>query len=169
MYGRPCAPSIAGAACGAYLAKMARTLFTIGYERLSLPLLVEALQAAKVKMLIDVRELPNSRRAGFSKRVLASTLDEAGIGYTHLKALGTPKAGREAGKAGRMAAFWDIVDGALARPEALMAMEQAAEIAGKQTACLLCLEHDHKICHRSRVAETLAARGFKVRHLEPDG
>ncbi len=167
MYGRARAPSIAGAGARAYLLPMARTLLTIGYERLSLPALVEALQAAKVKMLIDVRELPNSRRPGFSKRVLASTLAEAGIGYTHLKALGTPKAGREAGKAKRMAEFWGIVDGALARPEALMAMEQAAEIAGKQTACLLCLEHDHTICHRSRVAERLAARGFAVRHLEP--
>jgi uncharacterized protein (DUF488 family) len=146
---------------------MARKLFTIGYERASLPQLVAALQAAKVKALIDVRELPNSRRAGFSKRILAATLDEAGIGYLHLKALGTPKAGREAGKAGRMVEFWKIVDGALGRPEALMALEEAAEIAGKQTACLLCLEHDHTICHRDRVADALAARGFKVMHLEP--
>jgi uncharacterized protein (DUF488 family) len=146
---------------------VAKKLFTIGYERASLPQLVALLQAAKVKALIDVRELPNSRRAGFSKRTLGSTLAEAGIGYTHLKTLGTPKAGREANKAGRMKEFWKIVDGALGRPEALMALEQAAEIAGKQTACLLCLEHDHAVCHRDRVADMLAARGFKVRHLEP--
>ncbi|HWA22769.1 MAG TPA: DUF488 domain-containing protein [Caulobacterales bacterium] len=146
---------------------MAKKLFTIGYERASLPALVATLNQAKVKALIDVRELPNSRRAGFSKRTLGATLAEAGISYTHLKALGTPKAGREAGKAGRMKEFWKIVDDALGRPEALMALEQAAEIAGKQTACLLCLEHDHTVCHRDRVADMLAARGFKVSHLEP--
>ncbi len=167
MYGRPPLPSIAYAWRGHYLRVMAKRLFTIGYERASLPQLVAALQVAKVKMLIDVRELPNSRRAGFSKCILAATLDEAGIGYTPLKALGTPKAGREANKARRWDEFWKIVDGALARPEALMALEQAAEIAGQQTACLLCLEHDHSVCHRDRVAEALAARGFKVTHLEP--
>lgn len=144
---------------------MARRLFTIGYERLSLPQLVEALQKARVKALIDVRELPNSRRAGFSKRVLSATLDEAGIAYTHLKALGTPKAGREANKAGRMDEFWEIVEAALDRPEALLALEEAAEIAGKKSACLLCLEHDHETCHRARIAAMLAARGFTVQHL----
>lgn len=146
---------------------MPRTLFTIGYERLSLPQLVEALKAAKVKALIDVRELPNSRRAGFSKKMLSATLGGAGISYSHFKALGTPKAGRVANHAGRMDEFWEIVDGALSRPEAGLALEAAAEIAGGKAACLLCLEHDHKTCHRLRVAEMLAARGFKVKHLSP--
>ena len=120
------------------------------------------------EVLLDVRELPNSRRAGFSKRNLAAGLDEAGIEYRHLKALGTPKAGREANKAKRWDEFWDIVDGALARPEALLALEEAAEIAAGKRTCLLCLEHDWKICHRRRVGEMLEARGFKIHHLEPD-
>lgn len=167
MYGRPLVPSIALEPGRGFTSAMARKLFTIGYERLSLAQLVAALQAARVKTLIDVRELPNSRRPGFSKRVLASTLDEAGIGYTHLKALGTPKAGREANKAGRMKEFWKIVDASLDRPEALLALEEAAAIAGRKTACLLCLEHDHAVCHRDRVAAMLAARGFKVTHLAP--
>jgi uncharacterized protein (DUF488 family) len=144
-----------------------KPLFTIGYERASVAQLIAALAAAKVTQLIDVRELPNSRRAGFSKRALAGALEEAGIGYTHLKALGTPKAGRLANRARRWDKFWDIVDGALARPEALLALEEAAAIARKGRACLLCLEHDHAICHRARVAEMLAARGFKVKHLAP--
>jgi len=146
----------------------AKPLFTIGYERLSLPTLVTALKRAKVKALIDVRELPNSRRAGFSKRTLAATLQEARISYTHLKALGTPKAGREANKARRWKEFWKIVDDSLAKPEARLALEEAAEIAAAQTACLLCLEHDHAICHRDRVAEMLSTRGFAVTHLEPE-
>jgi uncharacterized protein (DUF488 family) len=146
----------------------AKPLYTIGYERLSLPALVAALKTARVKTLIDVRELPNSRRAGFSKRTLSATLEEADIGYAHLKALGTPKAGREANKARRWKEFWRIVDDNLARPEAMLALEEAAAIAAAKTACLLCLEHDHTICHRDRVAGMLAKRGFKVTHLAPE-
>ena len=143
-------------------------LFTIGYERGGQVQIIGALKRAGVDIVLDVRELPNSRRAGFSKRGLAAALAEAGIDYRHLKALGTPKAGREANKARRWLQFWDIVDGALARPEALLALEEAAEIARAQRACLLCLEHDWRTCHRARLAEKLAARGFMVRHLEPD-
>ncbi|MGE3302709.1 MAG: DUF488 family protein [Hyphomonadaceae bacterium] len=146
---------------------MPNTLFTIGYQRLAQAQLVAALQEAGVKMLIDVRELPNSRRAGFSKRMLAASLEAAGIGYAHLKALGTPKAGREANKARRWDEFWEIVDGALARPEAGLALEHAAELAAAQPSCLLCLEDDWRTCHRARVAEMLEQRGFAVRHLTP--
>jgi uncharacterized protein (DUF488 family) len=168
--------------CGARLAPMVekprkpnskrpgrtKPLFTIGYEGASQAGLIGALKAVGVETLIDVRELPNSRRAGFSRKTLSASLAQAGIGYVHLKALGTPKAGREANKAGRMTEFWKIVDGALSRPEAGLALEQAAEIAAASKACLLCLEHDHTICHRERVAEMLAARGFRVEHLEPE-
>jgi uncharacterized protein (DUF488 family) len=145
-----------------------KPLYTIGYERLSLPALVAALKAARVKTLIDVRELPNSRRAGFSKRTLSATLENSGIAYAHLKALGTPKAGREANKARCWKEFWRIVDDNLARPEAMLAVEEAAELAAAKTVCLLCLEHDHTICHRDRVAGMLAERGFKVTHLAPE-
>jgi hypothetical protein len=38
--------------------------------------------------------VPNSRRPGFSKNILAASLAEAGIAYLGLKALGTPAEGR---------------------------------------------------------------------------
>jgi uncharacterized protein (DUF488 family) len=77
-----------------------KKLWTIGYEKVGVPDFIASLQAAKVKTLIDVREVANSRRAGFSKKALAASLDEAGIAYVHMKALGTPKAGREAARRG---------------------------------------------------------------------
>jgi uncharacterized protein (DUF488 family) len=141
-------------------------LFTVGYERLSLPALIDALSAAGVTTLVDVRALANSRRAGFSKTILANTLSEAGIGYAHLKALGTPKEGRDANRSGDMARFWRIVDEALARPEAGLAMVDAKDLALKGRVCLFCLEHDPHHCHRLRVAERLAEGGaFEVVHL----
>ncbi|HEU4405406.1 MAG TPA: DUF488 domain-containing protein [Polyangiaceae bacterium] len=142
------------------------TLFTVGYEFATLPSVIEALRARGVKTLIDVRELPLSRRAGFSKRPLNAELSDAGIGYVHLRALGTPKEGRVANKQGKMAQFWRIVDGRLATPEAERELAAAADLARRGPACLLCFEADPETCHRLRVGALLAERyGFEVEHL----
>ncbi len=142
------------------------TLYTVGYELATLPSVVEALRAHGVKTLIDVRELPLSRRAGFSKRPLNAELSDAGVSYVHLRALGTPKEGRVANKQGKMALFWRIVDERLAAPEAERDLAAAADLARRGPACLLCFEADPERCHRRRVGERLAERhGFRVEHL----
>jgi uncharacterized protein (DUF488 family) len=115
-----------------------------------------------------VRDLPLSRRAGFSKRHLSAGLEEVGIRYVHLKPLGTPKEGRIANKARAWPKFWNIVENQLARPEAELALQQAGELAKAGPVCLLCYEADHLICHRATVADMLHQRfGFEVRHLAP--
>lgn len=140
-------------------------IWTIGYERFGLNDFIATLADAGVTALIDVRELANSRRAGFAKRALSAGLAEAGISYRHLKSLGTPKAGRQANMRGDMAAFWPIVDAALSRPEAELALRETASIAAEQRVCLMCLEADPQRCHRWRVCEKLAPLGFEARHL----
>lgn len=148
---------------------MTRPLFTIGYEGAGQGAVIATLQAAGIRTLIDVRDLPLSRRAGFSKRPLAASLEEAGIAYVHLKGLGTPKEGRLANRSRRWEEFWRIVEESLDRPEAGHDLALAARIAGEGPACLLCFEADPHVCHRSRVAEMLHDRqGFEVRHLTPD-
>lgn len=145
-----------------------KVLTTIGYERASLRDVIAALKEAHVDILLDVRELPNSRRAGFSKRQLAAGLAEAGIEYRHMKALGTPKAGRDAAKRGDTRTMHAIFAAKLETPEAQLALAQTAEIASAQHVCLLCLEHDWRLCHRALVAERLEqAYAFKARHLAP--
>jgi len=147
---------------------MAQPLFTIGYEKARLADVVAALRAAGVATLIDVRDRPQSRRPGFSKRQLAAGLEEAGIRYVGLKALGTPPEGREANRKRQWERFWRIVDDKLATAEAELALEEAAAIAAAGPSCLLCYEADHRICHRDRVAAILAARrGFTIHHLSP--
>lgn len=143
-------------------------LFTIGYERGSLGEVIAALRTAGVKTLLDVRELPNSRRAGFSRRMLDASLGEAGITYKHMRALGTPKAGRDAAKRGDNATMHAIFEQKLETPESQLALIEAAEIAQGGPTCLLCLEHDWHHCHRAIVADRLAARGFMAVHLTPD-
>ena len=67
-----------------------------------------------------------------------------------------------------MAAFWPIVDASLDRPEAGLALEQAAVLARAQRVCLMCLEHDWRVCHRARVCERLEGEhGFRAAHLAP--
>lgn len=144
------------------------TLFTIGYERASLDGLVATLKARGVAVLLDVRDLPLSRRAGFSKRPLSAGLEEAGIGYVHLKGLGTPKEGRVAAHQGDMDRFWSIVEAKLTSPEAEHDLSRAATLARERLACLLCVEASPHVCHRRRVAEMLHDRvGFTVEHLFP--
>lgn len=148
---------------------MANTLFTIGYEKARLADVVAALAAAGVATLIDVRDRPISRRPGFSKRQLAAALEEAGLRYLHLQALGTPPEGREAGRRREWPRFWEIVEARLASAEAELALQQAAQVAGGSASCLLCYEADWHYCHRRRVAEILADRhGFAVGHLAVD-
>ena len=116
--------------------------------------------------MLDVRDRPISRRPGFSKRQLAAAVEEAGMCYFHLKALGTPPEGRLANRRREWEVFWRIVEEKLAWPEAELALEEAAGLAQVATSCLLCYEANWQTCHRRRIAEILAQRhGFAVRHL----
>jgi uncharacterized protein (DUF488 family) len=142
-------------------------LWTIGYERVGASDFIAALKTAKIKTLIDVRDIANSRRAGFSKRSLAATLDEAGIDYVHMKPLGTPKAGREAARKGDIRTMQRIFEAKLAEPESQMALAETAELARRGRTCLMCLEHDWRLCHRSIVAKRLEDFGLKATHLSP--
>ncbi|HVN02740.1 MAG TPA: DUF488 domain-containing protein [Caulobacteraceae bacterium] len=143
-------------------------LRTIGYEAATQAAVIDCLKRAGVEVLIDVRAVPSSRRAGFSKRILAASLADAGIDYVHLRALGTPKAGRQAVRAGRVAVMEAIYAAHLAEPEAQLELGQALEIAKERPAALLCYEADAAHCHRRIVAGRLTeAADFEVEDLRP--
>lgn len=144
-------------------------LSTIGYEKAALPDFLATLRAAGIATIADIRDLPLSRRAGFSKRQLQAALEAAGLRYVHVKALGTPPEGREANRRRQWERFWQIVATKLATAEAEIGLQRAAELALAAPTCLLCYEADWRICHRRRVAEMLGERyGFAVRHLAVD-
>ncbi|MEO6378726.1 MAG: DUF488 domain-containing protein [Caulobacteraceae bacterium] len=139
---------------------------TIGYERAPLDQVIDRLHAGGVELVIDVRAVASSRRAGFSKTLLGNSLIAAGVGYTHLRDLGTPKAGREAARAGRTTEMQAIFNAHLATSSAQAALETAILAARDKRACLLCYEDDPACCHRTIVAETMAARtGAQILHL----
>ena len=143
-----------------------RTLYTIGYEKTLLKDVIATLSDAGIAVLLDVRDRPISRRPGFSKRQLAAGIEAAGMRYVHLAALGTPPEGRLAGRRREWDRFWPIVEEKLARPEAELDLQRAADTARAAPSCLLCFEADWHVCHRRRIAEILAERhGFAVSHL----
>ena len=124
-------------------------VYTIGYEATTMADFLAALTKAGVKRVIDVRALPLSRRPGFSKSSLAASLLEAGIGYVHLKALGTPKRGRDAAKKGDRATLEEVYAGQLELPEAQAQAAQMLDLAGEKPSALLCFERDPCVCHRT--------------------
>src|SRR5687768_14046257 len=77
------------------------SIATIGYEDTTVERFLEALRAAGVELLVDVRAVASSRRPGFAKTKLAANVGGVGIGYLHLRGLGTPAEGRAAARAGR--------------------------------------------------------------------
>lgn len=143
-------------------------LWTIGYENVGVPEFVATLKEAKIKTLVDVREIANSRRAGYSKKALAASLDEAGIAYVHMKPLGTPKAGREAARKGDTKTMTRIFEAKLVEPESQMALAETAELAKRGRTCIMCLEHDWRGCHRAIVARHIEDEfGLRPAHLSP--
>ena len=134
-------------------------LFTIGYEQTPAMAVLKQLKAAKVELLVDVRAVAASRRPGFSKRQLAAALDEQGIGYLHLRSLGTPKEGRLAARSGDLASLWRIYDKHLKTSDAREAMDElVAIVKSGRRVCLLCYERDVNQCHRKRVAQLVEDR-----------
>lgn len=143
-----------------------KPLATIGYEAATQDAVIARLQAAGVELLVDVRAIAASRRAGFSKTVLAASLAEAGIGYVHLRQLGTPKPGRDAARKGRIAEMTAIFEAHLAEPAAQLELAAAKELAAERKVALLCFEADHRGCHRKIVAERICEDlGCSIEHL----
>ena len=139
---------------------------TIGYEGVSLDEFIVSLQDAGIKRLLDVRELPLSRRKGFSKTSLSAALSSAGIEYVHLRGLGDPKPGRDAARSGDMPRFRRIFGAHMRTSKAQADLAVAAHLVTEGGTCLMCFERDHADCHRSIVADAITATvAVKIRHL----
>jgi uncharacterized protein (DUF488 family) len=142
------------------------TVYTIGYEGASLDDFVATLAFAGVKHVLDVREIAQSRRRGFSKNGLADALRLSGITYSHSRQLGDPKPGREAARRGEMDQFRTIFDAHLSLPETQAALSDAAELVQLTPTALVCFERNPQHCHRTLVAQRLTALcSASVRHL----
>lgn len=144
------------------------TLFTIGYEGASVDGLIAALKDAGVTLLVDTRERAQSRRKGFSKTALGQALAEGGIGYRHLRALGTPPAVRKDYKLTHD--FASMRRGFLAHLATQgEALEELGRLVASGPVALLCYEANPAECHRSLIAGRLRELGLigAVEDLHP--
>jgi uncharacterized protein (DUF488 family) len=144
-----------------------KELFTIGYEGLSPRAFLNNLKAHNVDVVIDVREVPRSRKRGFSKSQLDARLKRAGISYVHFKNLGSPAPARKKYKSDR-----DFAAFARSYAEVLKnesdTLNELYSLAGEKGCCLLCYEADAATCHRSLVGTAVAKLDggeFTVIHL----
>ena len=116
-----------------------KAICTIGYEGGTVAGFIRALKDAGVELVLDIRAAPVSRKKGFSKNQLAAHLADAGIGYRHLRGLGTPKRGREAARGGDVESFERIFLEHMEEPEALLDLGEAIALAKAQPVCLFVL------------------------------
>ena len=138
------------------------TLFTIGYANHTPTTLLDRLIANGVEVLIDVRDLPLSRKAGFSKLALAKAAGQRGVEYRHFKSLGVPSHLRRERKLGALdgRTYLDAFRRLLKEQTDVLA--DALGVVEEKRCCLLCLEQHPADCHRSVVAEEL-------QRMRPDG
>ena len=135
----------------------APVIHTAGYEGQTIDEFLARLHGSGIELVADVRELPLSRKRGFSKTALAAALAREGIDYLHVRALGCPKAIRDRYRRDHdWARYTDAFLDHLGRhEEAVTAL--AREAAGRRTVCL-CFEADPARCHRTYVANAVAGR-----------
>jgi uncharacterized protein (DUF488 family) len=140
-------------------------LYTIGYEGSSIDDFIDTLIDVGIDHVIDVRDVPVSRKPGFSKSTLSERLSSSGISYTHLRALGDPPEGRAAMREGNRAKFVQIFSEQLNTVEAKAALEQALQIVKEQCAVLLCFERAPADCHRTIVGKELEQFGVAIKNI----
>jgi uncharacterized protein (DUF488 family) len=140
-------------------------LYTFGYEGQSIDGFMGRLKKAGVRVVIDVRELPLSRKKGFSKTAFAAALSDAGIGYNHLPVFGCPKPIRSRYKLdGSWKRYVRAFNAYISTQTAAVA--DLAAYSKTTNGCLVCFEADFNFCHRSLVARAAAcAGGADVIHL----
>ena len=142
-------------------------VLTIGHSTRSLKELLELLEAHGVEQLADVRTIPRSRHnPQFNRESLARKLRRAGIGYTHMPALGGLRHARpdSPNQGWRNASFRGFAD-YMQTPEFEAGMVALIDAAVSARTAIMCAEAVPWRCHRSLIADALCARGIRVEHI----
>jgi len=141
------------------------TVFTIGYEGLTIDAFLALLAGYGVETVVDIRELPLSRKRGFSKNALAQQLAATGHKYVHMAALGCPRPVRNAY---RSHGDWSLYTHGFLKHLHTQgaAVVELAKLAADSNCALLCYEANHNFCHRSLVADAVAKHsGAGIQHI----
>lgn len=140
------------------------TIFTIGHSTRPIAEFIEMLRAHGVKLVVDVRTIPGSKRnPQFGKDELDQSLRQGLIEYRHMPGLGGLRRARKdsVNTAWKNASFRGYAD-YMQTKEFAGSLEQLIETASRKTTAIMCAEAVPWRCHRSLIADALLARGITV-------
>lgn len=146
--------------------RMQRNVLGWGYEGRTVEEMLSTLRTWDAATVIDVRLNPVSRKRGFSRKSLATALQEAGFDYVHLRALGNPTDNRPGfahpGTPHAEAAHKRFTSEILANDEARAALSEIERLSEQGVVVLLCFESSASCCHRSLVMDALQSRALQT-------
>jgi uncharacterized protein (DUF488 family) len=142
-------------------------VLTVGHSTRPIAGFVALLEAHGVQRVVDVRTVPKSRRnPQFGQDVLPGSLAAAGIGYTHLPALGGLRRARpdSPNMGWRNASFRGYAD-YMQTPPFAAALQEVIALGRKERIALMCAEAVPWRCHRSLIADALLVRGMAAEDI----
>jgi uncharacterized protein (DUF488 family) len=147
---------------------MAVGIWTIGHSTREIEEFISALEAHGIKLLVDVRSLPGSKRyPQFNKDALAQSLAERGIRYEHFPELGGRRKSRPGSHniAWRNASFRGYAD-YMETEQFHKGVERLLDLAREAgPTAIMCAEAVWWRCHRALISDFLKARGTEVTHI----
>lgn len=143
------------------------TLYTVGHGSRDVDELLALLGDTGVRLVVDARSTPRSRRfPQFGYGPLGARLEAGGIAYDWRRVLGGLR--RPEGRPRHpglaepsLQAYAEHMEGAQFKAAAARLVAEAEA----QAVCILCAERDPARCHRSLIADWLVAQGHRVVHL----
>lgn len=141
-------------------------VYTSGYEGMSVEAFFNRLLKQGIRLLIDVRANPVSRKYGFAGSRLRQFCERLGLSYRHEPGVGIPRGARS--ELNDLASYRRLFRH---YEEAILSLqlEKIAElgwIMSETPSVLVCFEKDIERCHRGCLAPYIAREsGLKVIHL----
>jgi uncharacterized protein (DUF488 family) len=142
-------------------------LLTIGYEGREIDEFIDCLKQFNISRLIDVREIPLSRKRGFSKSALRKRLEIENIQYIHIKELGSPSSIRN-----KLKSDWDYESFLEEYSEYLSgndaSIKELYQYITDGINCIMCFERCPKECHRSVIIDKIQeydGNRLKIKHI----
>lgn len=147
------------------------TVYTIGHSTLTITAFLLALDFYEIKILVDIRRFPGSRKyPQFNQENLKIAVEEAGIKYIHLLDLGGRRKVKKDSKnnSWKNDSFKGYAD-YMETEEFEYAANELEKLAISQTTAYMCAEGLWWRCHRAMVSDYLKAKGWEVLHIMPNG
>ncbi len=144
-------------------------LFTIGYEGISIDGYLDRLIEKDIRLVIDVRKNPVSRKYGFSKNNLGKHLERVEIAYAHEPDLGVASHLRRSIQSpqdfDKLFEYYAVEVLPERRPE----LDKICEATKNyRRVALTCFEADAKMCHRHKITEAIDAitsKAIRISHI----